>query len=197
VNTPYLQIKSGITGARASKLAALFSMYRIRKIVYTFRPLYDTFNSSLAGVGNNAVQVPTLYWRLNRQGDVPAVFNGDYMRALGAKPARLDDKIISFSYSPNTIQTQQNTAGSAAATIKVSPWLSTDDLVGNNTFTLSTAQHYGHTLFVEAAAAGNGQGQVANMDVKVFYEFKNPRLDIASTIDAQGNELPRLVTMSL
>lgn len=193
MNTPYLQIKGGITGARASQLAQLFGEYRIKKIQYNFRPWFDTFSSALAPVGNNAVAVPTLYWRLNRYGDTPAAFNGDYMRAMGAKPLRLDDKILSFSYAPNIIQNQQNVAGSTTATIKVSPWLSTDDLVQDNNFTLSTAEHFGHSLFIDGAAAGTGQGAVCYMDVKVTYEFRNPRL-IRSTstpaLDLSGNPIP-------
>jgi len=192
LNTAYLQLKSGITGARATALAKLFGEYRIKKIIYTFRPWYDTFASPLAAVGNNAVTVPTLYWRLNRYGDTPAAFNGDYMRAMGAKPLRLDDKLVSFSYAPNVIQSQQNVAGANTATIKVSPWLSTDDLVQDNNFTLSTAEHFGHSLFIEAVGAGTGQGPVANMDVKVIYEFRNPRLTSAPgvSLDASGNPVP-------
>jgi len=196
LNTPYLQIKSGITGARASQMAQLFGEYRIKKITYTFRPWFDTFSSGIATTGNNAVAVPTLYWRLNRYGDTPPAFNGDYMRAMGAKPIRLDDKLLSYSYSPNVIQSQQNVAGASTATIKVSPWLSTDDLVLDNNFTLSTAEHFGHSLFIEAAAAGSGNGQAAYMDVKVVYEFRNPRLiRSASSIDVNGNPTMTAVTL--
>lgn len=195
LNTPYLQIKRGITGARASAMAQLFGEYRIKKIIYTFRPLWDTFNASFAAgtPGNNPTSVPTLYWRLNRYGDTPAAFNGDYMRALGAKPYRLDDKQVSFSYAPNIIQSQQNNAGVTTATIKVSPWLSTDDAVQDNAFTLSTAEHFGNSLFVEGGGAGNAQGVVANLDVKVIYEFRNPRLVSAPSsrvTDVSGNIVP-------
>lgn len=176
LNTPYLQIKNGITGTRATALAKLFGEYRIKKIIWTYRPLFDTYSSSLAGVGNSPNSVPTLYWRMNRYGDTPAAFNGDYMRAMGATPKRLDDKQVTFSYSPNIIQSQQNTAGTTAASIKVSPWLSTDDLVNDNNFNLSTALHFGHSMFVEGGGAGNGQGAVCYQDVKVIYEFRNPRL---------------------
>lgn len=176
LNTPYLWIKAGITGARAMALAKLFGEYRIKKIMFTHRPIFDTYSSSLPGAGNSPNSIPTLYWRLCRYGDAPAAFDGDYMRALGATPLRLDDKNITFSYSPNVIQSQQNAAGVSTATIKVSPWLSTDDLVDDNNFNVSTAEHYGHTLFVEGGGAGTALGAVANLDIKVFYEFRNPRL---------------------
>jgi len=177
LNTPYLFIKAGITGQRAPTIAQQFGLYRIAKVIYTHRPLSDTYASGIAGVGNFAVQVPTLYWKMNRYGDQPAGVNGDYMRALGAKPIRLDDKQVTFSYRPNILTVQNNAVGgNNSAGVKVTPWLSTDDLPQDANFTLSTAEHYGHTLFVEAAGAGNALGPVCNLDIKVIYEFKNPRL---------------------
>lgn len=176
LNTPYLWSKAGITGPRASAMAKLFGEYRIKKITWTHRPIFDTYSSSLAGTGNSPNSVPTLYWRLCRYGDAPNVFAGDYMRALGAKPHRLDDKQVSFSYAPNIIQSQQNTAAAGQATIKVGPWLSTDDLVDDGNFNLSTAEHFGHTLFVEGGGAGTALGAVCYLDIKVVYEFRNPRL---------------------
>lgn len=181
LNTPYLQIKQGITGARASAMAKLFGEYRIKKIIWTYRPIFDTYSSSLPGVGNSPNSVPTLYWRMNRYGDTPAAFNGDYMRAMGATPKRLDDKQIVVSYSPNIIQSQQNVAGAATATIKVAPWLSTDDLVQDNNFNLSTAEHFGHSMFVEGGGAGTANGAVCYQDCKVIYEFRNPRLTAVPT----------------
>lgn len=202
LNTPYLQIKSGITGSRAQGLAKLFGEYRIRKIIYTYRPIFDTYSSSLPGVGNSPNSVPTLYWRMNRYGDTPAAFNGDYMRAMGATPKRLDDKQVTFSYSPNIIQSQQNVAGATTATIKVSPWLSTDDLVNDNNFNISTAEHYGHSMFVEGGGAGNAQGAVCYQDVKVIYEFRNPRLTAVPQVSinpltGETQQVPQAVVLKV
>lgn len=202
LNTPYLQIKAGITGARATALAKLFGEYRIKKIIFTYRPLFDTYSSSLPGAGNAPNSVPTLYWRMNRYGDTPAAFTAAYMRAMGATPIRLDDKQVTFSYSPNIIQSQQNVAGATTATIKIAPWLSTDDLVQDNNFNLSTAEHYGHTFFVEGGGAGTAQGAVAVLDIKVIYEFRNPRLTAVPTsyIDpftGETKEAPQVVTLKV
>lgn len=201
LNSPYLFIKAGITGARASQLAQLFGEYRIKKITYTYRPIWDTYNSSFVGVGNSPNSLPTLYWRLNRYGDAPAAFNGNYMRAMGAKPIRLDDKQVTFSYSPNVIQAQANAAVPGLATIKVSPWLSTDDVPNNNAFALSTAEHFGHSLFIEGGGAGNALGTVAQLDVKVIYEFRNPRLIVAPQVQqvnvssGEMMDIPSVVTL--
>lgn len=178
LNTPTTITKVGITGNRAPQVAKVFGLYRIAKIEFTVRPIWDTYNASFAGAtpGNNPTSVPTMYWKLNRYGDVPAGFNGDYMRALGAKPYRCDDKHITFSYKPNTLVVQNDLAANTAASIKITPWLSTDDTPLDNNFTLSTAQHFGHTMFFEGGGAGNAQGLVAAMDIRIVYEFKNPRL---------------------
>lgn len=187
LNTPIWITKAGITGTRAPTIAQTFGLYRIARIEYTIRPIYDTYIAGSTGAGNFANQVPTMYWNLNRYGDYPVGFNGDYMRALGSKAYRCDDKLIKFSYKPNTLVVQNDTAANTPASIKMTPWLSTDDTPQDNAFTLSTAQHYGHTMFFEASGAGTATGTVANMDIRVVYEFKNPRVKATPSVDVSGN----------
>lgn len=186
LNTPYIINKAGITGTRASAIAKEFGLYRIAKLIFTYRPLFDTYSSSLAGTGNSPNSLPTLYWKLNRYGDVPAGFTGDYMRSLGAKPNRLDDKNVVVAYKPNILNVQNNFAGNTAAGVKMTPWLSTDDTPQDNNFTLSTAQHQGHSLFVEGGGAGTALGTCCLMDVKIVYEFKNPRVVAVSSDSSVG-----------
>ena len=183
MNTPYLFIKSGITGPRATAIAKEFGLYRVAKVTFTHRPLFDTYSSSLPGTGNFPNAVPTLYWKMNRYGDFPPGFNGDYMRSLGARPNRLDDKNVTVSYRPNILTAQANAVGTTTSGIKMSPWLSTDDTPQDGVFTLSTADHFGHTLFIEGGAAGTALGTAALLDIQIIYEFKNPRL-VASTSNA-------------
>lgn len=186
LNQAYEYVKTGITGSRASAAARIFGLYRIARIIWTYRPVFDTYSSSLPGTGNSPNAVPYLYWKMNRFGDAPAAFNGDYMRSLGAKPFRLDDKNVVISYKPNTLVVQDNGAGATAASVKITPWLSTDDTPQDALFTLSTAEHFGHTLYVEGGGAGTAQGAVATLDIKVIYEFKNPR-QLSGTGDVQTN----------
>lgn len=194
LNSPYILLKAGITGARASAIAKEFGLYRIVGLKYTFRPLFDTYSSSLPGAGNAPNSVPTLYWKMNRYGDIPGVFNGDYMRSLGAKPFRLDDKNVVVRFKPNILQSQQNTVGPSQASIKISPWLSTDDTPQDNLFTLSTATHYGMSLFVEGGGAGTALGACCLYDLQIIYEFKNPRAVVSSSID---QNTPQAQTLAL
>jgi len=195
LNQSYLFVKAGITGARAPAIAREFGLYRIARIIYTFKPLFDSYipqNGGPTPAGNFITTVPTLYWKMCRYGDAPAAFDGDYMRALGAKPFRLDDKNVKFSYKPNTLYAQDNGAGGVSlASIKVTPWLSTDDTPQDNNFTLSTAEHYGHTLFIEGDTVNTTtKPVVARLDIQVVYEFKNPRLVPSSS---QGPEQLKVV----
>lgn len=187
-NTPYIFSKAGITGSRASALAAQFGFYRIAKITYVHRPYFDTFTPDPTGVPvGNPLTVPQLYWQMNRYGDAPAVFDGDYLRSLGSKPIRFDDKNVTVSYKPNMLMVGEDNAGNDASQVKMTPWISTDERPGDGVFTLSTAEHFGHLLYIDSAASA--PGQVGVVDVQIHYEFKTPRtqrtpttLDVPNTI---------------
>lgn len=185
INTPYLFIKAGITGQRAPEIAKQFGLYRIAKIIYTFKPFYDSYTPGL--VSNSTVTqypstVPTLYWKMCRYGDAPAAFDGDYMRALGARPYRFDDRNVTFSYKPNILYAQDNSGAVTTSSIKITPWLSTDTTPQDQTFTLSTAEHYGNTLFIEGTLVNaTPLPVIGRLDIQVVYEFKNPRLEPQSS----------------
>jgi len=183
-NVPYIFSKAGITGVRASSFATNFAFYRIAKITYVHRPYFDTFSPGLVAAtpSGNPLTVPQLYWQMNRQGDAPASFDGDYLRSLGSKPIRFDDKNITVSYKPNMLMVAQDNAGNNASQVKMTPWLSTDEAPATGTFTLSTAEHYGHLLYIDAAASA--PGQVGVMDVQIHYEFKGPRAPTQTSVDA-------------
>lgn len=194
LNTPYIFSKAGITGVRAPIEAQLYGLYRIAHIKYTIKPLFDTYSSSLPGTGNNPNSVPTLYWKINRYGDAPAVFNGDYMRAQGSKPNRLDDKSVVIKYKPNMLMVAEDNAGNNASQVKITPWLSTDERPGDGVFNISTAEHFGHLMLVEGGGAGNGQGAVATMDTEIVYEFKQTRIPLATGQTLADKEAVMLLT---
>lgn len=178
LNTPYIFSKAGITGVRAPIEAQLYGLYRIAHIKYTIKPLFDTYSSSLPGTGNSPNSIPTLYWKINRYGDAPNVFDGNFMRAQGAKPNRFDDRQVVIKYKPNMLMVAEDNAGNNASQVKITPWLSTDERPGDAVFNISTAEHFGHLMFIEGGGAGNAQGPCAVMDVEVVYEFKQTRVPI-------------------
>jgi len=175
-NQPNVITIGGIVGDRALAHAPEYALYRIAKVVFRFKPNFDTYTSNPAAVGGaGPVSVPTLYWKMNRFADAPAAFNSDDLRSLGAKPIRFDDKQVTVAYKPNILMAQA-TAGSVSGTVKMTPWLNTDTAPGTPNFAPSTTEHYGHLFIIECATNGNGATPVGTFDATIYYEFKNPRV---------------------
>lgn len=184
INTPEEYFFQGIpANSRAAAVAPTFGLYRIARVTYRIKPLYDTYIPSNQGPtpsNNFLTSVPNLYWKINRYGDAPAAFDAGFLREQGSKAVRLDDKTLTISYRPNILLAD---AGAAAAglnggsgQVKMTPWLSTDNEVGDNAYALSTTVHYGHLMYVEGDTVnGSSAPIVARVEAKVVWEFKNPR----------------------
>lgn len=180
-NTPYQFNLAGIVGSRAVDVAPNFALYRVAKVQFKYKPLFDTFTPGLVNSGNapgNYIAgVPTLYWKMNRFADDPNAFTADDLRVMGAKPVRFDDKQYTLSYRPNILM-DQATGGSHSGSVKLTPWLNTDRAPDTPNFQTSTTQHYGHFWYIDAALINNSTfPQVGSLDITIFYEFKNPRVE--------------------
>jgi len=165
---------------RAAVVAPAYGLYRIAQVEYKIKARFDTYIPGANPGGDNPVEVPVMYWKMNRYGDAPVGFNFNDLQSLGAKPVRLDDNTLTIKYKPNTLLA---TAGAAAVAqqggsghVKITPWISTDDEADDNAFALSTTAHYGHMMYVECAAAGDGTPVICEISARVIYEFKNPRI---------------------
>lgn len=184
-NTPYDFTIAGIVGARPLAHAPEYALYRISKVVLKYKPTADTFVSNPAFIGGGgAVSVPNLYWKMNRFADAPAAFDAQDLKRLGARPFRLDDKTYTMSYRPNILLSRATdpanpgAGGSDSGQLKMTPWLSTDaTLMSPNAFAPSTTVHWGHFFIVDCAVNGAGTQPVATLDITIYYEFKNPRVD--------------------
>lgn len=165
---------------RASMVAPAYGLYRIADIQFKLTPRFDTYSSGLAPGGDAPVEVPNVYWKVNRYGDAAVGFTRDDLLSLGCKPHRLDDKVVTIQYKPNILLADTGAAAAAlnggSGQIKMTPWLSTDDEPGDGQFALSKTTHYGHMMFIECAAGGDGTPIVCDMTARVVYEFKNPRV---------------------
>lgn len=188
----------GGQATRASIVAPAFGLYRIAQVEYKITPRYDTYNANLGQggvpIGDQAVEVPKMYWKMNRYGDAPVGFTSLDMLSLGSKPMRLDDNTLTIKYKPNILLAN---AGARAAgddggsgQVKMTPWLSTDSEADNNAFALSTTNHYGHLMYIECAAAGDGVSPICEIQARVIYEFKNPRIIESATHAAQRAATP-------
>jgi len=179
-NTPYRISVAGITGDRARAHAEQYGLYRIAKIEFKYKPYYDTFipqNQGPTPSGNFPTTVPLLYWKMNRYADAPVAWTVDDIKDLGAKPHRLDDKTYTLSYKPNILLANES-AGSVSGTVKMTPWLNTDDSADTAQFAPSTTEHLGHFFWIDCNLV-NGQNEpnIASLDVTIHYEFKTPRTE--------------------
>lgn len=171
---------NGGVPTRASIMAPAFGLYRVAQIEYKIKPKFDTYIAGQVPVGDQPVEVPVLYWKMNRYGDAPIGFTAQDLQSLGSKPIRLDDNTLTIKYKPNILLANAGAPAAAQAggsgQVKMTPWLSTDTQADNNAFALSTTEHYGHMMFVECAAAGDGTPLICEVVARVVYEFKNPRI---------------------
>jgi len=174
---------------RVINVAKNYALYRISKIVVKFTPKFDTYVPGATIPGANPVEVPYLYWVMNRFGDVlggPA-FDQEYFIQQGAKPLRFDDKNLTVSFKPNILL--GNIAnGGVGPQIKMTPWLSTDQAVENQAWLQSSVDHYGITFGVAGAASGNATGPCGYFTVTVYYQFKNPLVDLGVGQEGQTTE---------
>jgi len=194
-NQPYTFAVSGIIGDRALAHAEQYGLYRIAKVEFKHKPQFDTFISqTITNPGTNAITtVPSLYWKMNRFADAPAAFTADNLRAMGAKPHRLDDKTYSLSYKPNVLLGTVS-AGNNSGQLKMTPWLNTDSAPDTPGFVASTTSHLGHFMIIEADLTNTStQVQVATMDVIIHYEFKTPRVRWAVPTDTLHAVNPLLI----
>lgn len=196
-NQPYQFDLDGIQGQRAQDIAPSFALYRVAKVIFKYKPNFDTFSSALIG-GNATYGVPTLYWKMNRFADAPAAFTADDLRAMGAKPIRLDDKQLTVAYKPNILLANSDNTGSLSGQVKMTPWLNTDAAPETANFVLSTTKHYGHFTIVDSNLLnGTGTTPVCTMEVTVVYEFKNPRAQFHAASESIQTVRPSLGTKDL
>lgn len=169
---------------RSSIVAPAYGLYRVAQIEYKITPKYDTYSANLGQggvpIGDQPVEVPKVYWKMNRYGDAPVGFTSLDMMSLASKPLRLDDKTLTIKYKPNILIANAGAAATAQAggsgQVKITPWLSTDSEVADGQFALSTTEHYGHIMYIEAASAGSATPEICEIQARVVYEFKNPRI---------------------
>lgn len=157
--------------ARARLVAQGYQQYRIKRIAFKVSPLLDTFQA-----GSNS-SVPYLYYMIDRTKNLIAANTVDILQKVGAKPRRVDDKIITFSYSPSvltgTLDTSPPVGQSTSQFVqyKVAPWLNTRDSENITVWNPDTTDHQGIKWMVETST-GTSIGY--KMEMVVEFEFKKP-----------------------
>lgn len=170
--------------SRARDVAKGYQFYRIKRITYVLKPLMDTF---VQGTGSPQTQatVPYLYYMIDRTRQFQSGFTLAQLKAMGAKGRRLDDKVLTFSYTPSVLtETFDNTANATtAAQYKLMPWLPTKDIAGGvGVWNPSTTDHLGIVWRVEQEL-GNPIGY--SLERRIQVEFKKPA--IPTTVGSEAD----------
>lgn len=168
---------------RASSLAREFQQYRITKVKFTFKPLFDTF----AATTNAASQLPVPYFHymIDKTGAIPTNATIDTLRAMGAKPRRFDDKSIVVQWSPSYVISQET---NPLVKPYISPWLNTNDSANTAAWAPSTAEHYGLWYYLDAGALpGDGQYEY-ECSVEIQVQFRKPLLPVAANGQVSLNQ---------
>lgn len=166
---------------RAVQVAQAYQHYRIKKIIVTFKPPYDTFQEG--GVSTK----PRLYHMIDKAGAIPINISLEGLKQMGARPRDLDEKNLIVSWAPSCLEANMDVAPlSMPSKYKISPWLATNNQpLQPGAFVPSTVDHLGLYWYVDQLA-GNPQYQV---EVEVQFQFKKPLAGDLSTVNALPAQL--------
>lgn len=163
---------------RAVNVAKSYQYFRIKKVHFKFSPLFDTFQNGASG-GNTSI--PHLYCMIDRTKNLFQSNSVEDLRKLGAKPRRLDDKMLQFSFAPSVLNAAFDGHPPAGQTTtqfvqyKVSPWLNTRD---NETIGVWNPDSTDHLGMVWIAENSGGNNIPYKMEIEVEYEFKKPSFTV-------------------
>jgi len=166
---------------RASAVAKNFKFYRPKRVVWTYLPDFNTFQSG------GAVSLPQVSMIMNRTGDSQAWTPAEY-DAQGAVPTQFSKKRV-IAYKPNIVQSVQfvtTTVPAFGGNIGVRPvyneWIATGtytNVFPNPAGGISSVVnannemlYQGHSMYWEVALANNVQ--LGTVYCEVEWEFKDP-----------------------
>lgn len=157
---------------RARDVAKGYQFYRIKRITLVIKPTQDTFVS-----GGNSV--PYLYYMIDRVKQFAAGFTVDQLKAMGAKARRVDDKIITFSFTPSVLtETFDNTLNAnTAVQYKLAPWLPCKDTSQVGVWNPNSTDHLGIVWRLEQVL---GAATAYNLERHIEVEFKKPAIPTAA-----------------
>lgn len=163
--------------ARAINIAQGYQFYRIKKVTYKFSPLADTFAAG-------TTTVPYLYFMIDRLQAAQAASTANQLRAIGAKPRRMDDKIVTWSFVPSIKVASYDSVPPAGQSTtqftqyRMAPWLSCRDNEGAlATWFPDSTDHLGCVWLMENSGGNNVQYKVERI---IEFEFKKPAYQVVA-----------------
>lgn len=169
---------------RASAVAKGYQLYRIKRATFKMSPLYDTFAEG------GTTSVPYLYYMIDRTKNLISNNGLDVLKRMGAKPRRVDERVVSFSWSPSVlvgsldVNPPVGQSTNQFTQYKISPWLNTRDSENLGVWNPDGTDHQGVVWYVETTT---GQAIPYKMELQVEFEFKKPSFEVTPVV---GNPDP-------
>lgn len=154
---------------RAQTVASAFQEFRIKYIKLTFRPNADTFP---AVAGNS---IPTLYFMMDKANAIPTNADANTFFSMGARPRRMDDKNLTYTWYPTALVSTLIQPGvTTAAQLRTRPWLSTNANSANPgaAWAPNQTDHLGCAFYVTKINPADALEY--NLDVEVVFQFRKP-----------------------
>lgn len=154
---------------RAQAVAAAYQQFRISYVKLTFRPSADTFPAVAGNI------IPQLYFMYDKVNAIPTNATADTFFSMGARPRRMDDKNLVYTWKPTALTADYTAPGVVTASqLKVSPWLSTNanSGLGAGVWAPSSVDHLGCAFYVTKINPADTL-QYA-VDVEVVFQFRKP-----------------------
>lgn len=183
--------------ARAVQVAKAYQHYRIKKVTMEFKPAYDTFAPAALPAGQN-LQVPYMFYIIDKSGSVPTNVDTAALRQMGAKPVRFDDKTIKVSWRPSVL-TQTFGQANTQSQYKISPWLSTNaNALNPGLFVPSDIDHLGIFWKVDRNGVLPVGYEEYTYDVQITceFEFKKPLISPSTSEPAVLVTMPSVTDIS-
>lgn len=195
---------------RAMAVASNFEFYKADKVIWTYEPLYNTFQDSVGGISK-----PYMYIAMNRRQRGMANPTLANIQAMGAQPMTLSSK-KEVIYRPNwtspgltfhAANTQPSNTFTQGAKIQYS-WLQTQPgtpspISGQPTgganpapygdyMQAANAVYNGHLTYVDQAVAPGDKPKVARLTCTVHWKFKGAVFDLSTSGQASAPPLASL-----
>jgi len=153
---------------RARDIARGYQFYRIKRCTYVIKPTQDTF-----AAGSNSL--PYLYYMIDRVKQFQFGFTISQLKAMGAKARRLDEKTLTFSFTPSVLnEVFDNTPGAnTAVKYDMCPWLPCKDTTQVGVWNPNTTDHQGIVWRVDQAI---GPNVAYTIERRIEIEFKKPAI---------------------
>lgn len=178
---------------RAMAVSKNFKYFRAKRVVWTYIPDYNTFQS-----GTATVSMPQMSMIMNRTGDNTLWTPAEY-DAQGAVPKTFISKRV-IAYKPNLVQSIQytinptlgtNSGHNLGARPLYNEWIATGDftvsqLPAGSLPTLiptinETVQYYGHSIYWEVTNTATELPPLGRVFCEVEWEFKDPLYNAPSS----------------